>query len=305
MGFSPSLPRTLCVLLPLLAAVPAGAQDAEAEWRLFNDILNTINSVSEETARDAQAACLEHGKRLAGMANVSPLQRVSLEAEVENCLSYAMHRGNFSDDTGDQCSHHLAYVSKLAEATGLAVGDSRMTNDAWSMVSERLERQISIAPDMGCTADYSGFLPALSVAKEQAAKSPPPEPFPLVREVEGMKYAVTANNAREMKASCEAVLQKAASVQGMSEAERAFSEAKAEDCIAATMVHGEFSDASGNVCDHHFRFAQKLSASIAAAPGDPAFAERILPYALGELETAKRQGPGMGCTQDYAGLEPK
>lgn len=289
----------------MFSLAPTHAQIPEEEWRLFNDILNSINSVDEDTARQAHAECVGHSKRLAQMPNVSAIQRLSLEAEIENCISYAMHRGEFSDDTGDQCSHHYTYAGKMAEVIKLGVNEPLMTAETWANLAERLKRQIDIGPDMGCASDYSAFLPALNIAEEQAAKPPPPPQFPLVVEVEGFKYAIKAETAREQQKGCVAVLQKAGAQTTMPMAEKLYSEAKAEDCIATAKVIGNYSDELGTVCDHHFRFAQKLAASIAAAPSDPAFTERILPFAIGELETAMRQGPDMGCTQDYKGLKVK
>jgi hypothetical protein len=289
--------------LALAIAPPANAQSTEADRQFLNEIFQTATSADENTARGVHGKCVAYLDRVAKMTNVSPVQRLHFEAEIDFCIYYAMHRGNFSDAAGDQCSYHYSYATKLARVIREGRGEPGFTADLMMVLGERLQRETSMGPAAGCTSDYSVFEPAIAVAKEEAAKPPPESPYKLWDDISAAAMSVTAENAREIHKTCLALSAKIGEKPGLSAAERLFYEGLIEDCLARASVVGNFSDENGDACAHHFRFAQKYAEGAAAAKDDPRYEERIAPVMRGELEIAKRQGPGMGCKQDYTSLK--
>lgn len=96
----------------LLPQTAARTQPA-AGHELLVEIVEAINSVSEKTAREAHAKCIGISKKLADHKDIADIQRLYFEGMISSCISYAMNNGQYSDDTGDQCSHQFDYASKL------------------------------------------------------------------------------------------------------------------------------------------------------------------------------------------------
>jgi hypothetical protein len=285
------------------AALPLRAQPTEADARFLQDIWAVIGFVSKETAREAHGKCVALSERLKAMTGVDSVQRLYFEAEIENCISYAMNNGDFSDATGDQCTYHFSYATKLAKVIEDGRGKPGFTSDLMYALGDRLRTATSIGPGTGCRSDYSVFQPAIAMAFEEAAKPPSESPYKLSDDLSAMARTVTPETAREIQKAC---LDKAADIDAVPDrppAERLFYEGLIEDCVARAMVTGNYSDESGDVCTHHFRFAQKYAEGAKAAKGDPRVEERFALIMKGELEIAKRQGPQMGCKQDYSALQ--
>ena len=136
--------RNLCVVsacLSLLVAPvwPAGAQTSEADWAFLLEINEVTNSIDKETARQARAQCATLGKRLESMEIASSLQRLYFEAEIDHCVFYAMNNGEFSDETGDQCSYHYSYATKLAKVVVEGRGQPGFTPELMDNFRSRLE----------------------------------------------------------------------------------------------------------------------------------------------------------------------
>ncbi|MFN0193855.1 MAG: hypothetical protein ACKVP5_18090 [Aestuariivirga sp.] len=289
--------------ITVCAVLPARAQSTEADFRFLHEITEVINFVRPETAREAHAKCLALSKRLKGMTGVSAVQRLYFEAEIENCMSYAMNNGDFSDETGDQCSHHYAFATKLAQVIKDGRGPQGIDPYLMGEFANRLKTATSMGPATGCTSDYSILAPAIAMAEEEAKRPPPDPPFKLWEDISAAARAITPDNAREIHKACLDFSAQIAAKPDLPAAERLLYEGSVEDCVARAMATGNYSDETGNVCDHHFRFAQKYAEGAAAGKNDPRFTEMIVPVMKGELEIAKRQGPQMGCKQDYASLK--
>jgi hypothetical protein len=299
---------TTIVFAALLTVAPPGVawpQSQEENWRFLQEILEAANGVSQDTARESYAACTGLSKRLAGMTGMEPAQRLYFEAEIESCLFYAMNNGNFSDATGDACSHLLTYATRLSEV--IVQGKDQPGDKAEMMqtLGERLESAMRMGADLECTGDFASFGQAVEVAKQAAAAPPPPPPLAFLENIMNAQSGLQPETAEQVQQACLALRDKIPGLVGVSTAEKLFYESQIENCVSIAKQTGGHTDALGDVCDHHFRMATKLAETVAAAKGDPTAADMLLPLAQAELETAQRQGPGMGCTQDYKSLTDK
>lgn len=279
----------------------AMAQIREEDWRFLQEILEASNAVSPETARQGYDKCKDLGAKLSGMSGVDPIQRLYFEAEISHCIFYAMNNGGFSDETGDQCTYHLQSTSKFAEVVMQASGKPGYQGEMIGEIGHRIENAVSMGPSFGCKNDYEVFRPAIAEAQRIAALPPPPDPMSFVEEIFAAQSELQPETARDVQKKCEALGDKI--VEGISPAQRLFFEAEIENCVAMAKSVGSYSDDTGNACDSHFRFASKLAEGLAASQNDVSAQMVLVPIMQGELEVAKRQGPELGCKQDYGALK--
>jgi hypothetical protein len=288
--------------LALVMAASVNAQSSEAGRLLLHDIVQTATSADAGNAREVHGKCLAFKERVASLPGIAPAERLLFEGEIDFCISYAMHRGQFSDATGDECSYHYSFAQKFAQAITQGRGQPGFTPELMQALGDRLVSATSMGPATGCQADYHVFEQAIALAKEEAAKPPPESPYKLWDDLSGAARAINADNARDIHKYCLSLSAQIAAKPALPAAERLFYEGLVEDCIARAMVAGNYSDDTGDGCVHHFRFAQKYAEGFAEAKADPKTPEMIREIMRGELEIAKRQGPGMGCRQDYGSL---
>ena len=141
--FAAGLPASVC-----------GAQDSD--FALFSQINDAINNVSQETARESHAECLEIGKKVAARGGMSPLMRLYFESQVESCIAYAMNNGDYTDESGDQCSHQYAHASKLAQLIEQA-GSHEVYASQLPEYRGMLESAVRLGEGMKCTQDFGAF----------------------------------------------------------------------------------------------------------------------------------------------------
>lgn len=280
----------------------AHAQASEEDMQFMNEIVEASNGINEETAREAHGRCVELSKRLAQRQNVEPLQRLYFETEIESCIFLAMNNGRFSDASGDACSHHLTYASKLSQVITQGIERRMFASEFVQNLGSRMENAIDWAPQFGCKGDYSGFKPAAEQAKTVAALPTPEPDFALWQQIIDARSAITAETARASQQVCEAFAANIAEKPNRPAAEKAFLEGQIESCIAAAMEHGQNSDETGNVCLHHYNYASKLSEAVSLAPRDPLYAAAMGPIISDELKMVVEQAPEMGCKQNYKSL---
>jgi len=293
------------LLVVLLGITPdAVAQGTEEDWQILNRIFEASNSVRPETAREAQAQCAAIGKEIAARTDMLEVQRLALQAEVESCISYAMNNGQYEDETGDQCSHHLAFARLLTDAILEALKMEGIFPEQFADARDRLQRASEVGPQMGCNGDYASLLASLPTAEEIAAAQNMGRPnSELQGRFEELKYSISAEGSEQWLPQCRA-LGEEVERRGPSlhEVERWYFSALVEDCVARTMAMSGFSDETGDACAHHHLFAQNLSLALVLNKETPFFEDTFRQFMTAELETAMQQGPGMGCTEDYAGL---
>jgi hypothetical protein len=281
----------------------AKGQVSEEVWRLLLEIVEVSNSTSPETAREALAQCKMLGEKLAGMTEIDTIQRLYLEGEVAHCAFYAMHKGEFADENGDQCSHHLESTAKFAEVIKQAAGKPGYQGDMMREVGDRLESGIRMGPTLGCTGDYEAFRPALAEAQRLAALPPPPDPMAFLDEVSAAQSDLKPDTARDVQKNCEALSVKIPEL--ATPAQRLYFEAAIENCVAVAKSVGSYADETGDLCASHFRYASKLAEGLVASRDDMSAQMVLVPMMEGQLEVAKRQGPDMGCKQDYGALKSR
>jgi hypothetical protein len=260
--------------------------------------------VRPETAREAQALCVEIGKDVTARTEMHPVQRLTLQAEIERCISHAMENGRYSDETGDHCSHHLAYIRLQVEAIIAAQGIEGVEAEQFADARMRLDETSRRGPQMGCTGDYAELLASLPATDAIASELRPGLPDrELMGRFEELRYGITAEGPEQWLVLCRALADEVEQ-RGSTfhDVERWYFLAQVEDCIARTMAMSGFSDESGNACAHHHAFAENLSVALRLNKDTPFFDDEFRQYMAGELTVAMRQGPGMGCTEDYAGL---
>ena len=163
--FHPFKTAALTACLAAAAAGSAAAQSGDAGFQLLNQIFEASNSVESdepETAREAYKTCSDLGKELAAVESLEAGVRYYLEAEVEGCLSYAMYHGEFSDETGDKCSHHFAHAEKLAAAILAAQNKKGLQQEQLTNLRESLQRAGEVGPQhYGCAGDYAKLIQSL------------------------------------------------------------------------------------------------------------------------------------------------
>lgn len=146
-------------------STPAVAQGGAADLEFLNRIFEASNAVSSgepETARAAYQTCTELGKELSARTDMEAGVRYYFEAEIEGCLSYAMSHGEFSDATGDKCSHHMAYAEKLTAAILAAQNQKGVRQEQFTNLRDSLQRASEVGPQhYGCAGNYAKLLQSL------------------------------------------------------------------------------------------------------------------------------------------------
>ncbi len=299
-----SIAAVLLALTAGLLVSPAAAQGSDEDWQLLNRIFDASNSVSPTTAREAQAKCVAIGREIDARPDMIEMQRLTLQAEVESCIAYAMNNGQYSDETGDQCSHHMAFARLLTASIQAAQGVEGVSKEQFEEARYRLQGAVQRGPQMGCSGDYAALLASLPAEDAIASNERPGLPDQeLMGKFEQLKYGIIADGPEQWLTLCR-TLRAEVDQRGPSfhEVERLYFVAQAEDCVARTMALSGFIDETGTACTHHHAFAQNLSQALRADKDTPFFEDGFRQFMENELITAMRQGPGMGCTEDYAGL---
>lgn len=150
----------LCAVLAialgmLLPQTPARAQ-SEDGYDLLVEIIEAINSVSVETAREAHAKCLGISKKLADRKDIADIQRLYFEAMISSCISYAMNNGQYSDATGDQCSHQFAYATKLNQVVKMGEAKPEFAAQLPN-IKDTLDGAIRSGQSVDCEQDFEAL----------------------------------------------------------------------------------------------------------------------------------------------------
>ena len=292
------------LVFAVVLAHPSYSQEGfgeEAQGQLLGRILKAADSINTVDPRKVNADCVALGRELEAIAGVEDLGRLYLEAEIERCKFYAKDEGKFSDDSGDACTHHYAFASKFSQIIKGGVGKPHFAGSLMQTLGERLQQATENGPKAGCKQDYGAFSEAIGIAVANSDPPPPPAYRALLGAIGNVKYELTPENAKTIQRKCFSFVSDIATTV-LTPMERHYAEALVQDCAARAKSTGQYSDELGDVCAHHFNFAVKLAEGIAAGRAEPPHPDRLQDIMQGELETAKRQGPGMGCKQDYSSL---
>lgn len=162
------LVRTFLILAALvLCGWPAQAEVPEAAKNVYVQLFEVMRNGKAETARSDASRCAAIGENLRSVQGLVESTRLDLEALVERCIFLAMNYGEFSDKTGDQCSHHLAYVKKLAAALESLMKEPDHGGQDLKSRAGELEQSAHNGELIGCKNDYKGFADIVAAAKAQ------------------------------------------------------------------------------------------------------------------------------------------
>jgi hypothetical protein len=305
LGFRLADKATALVLAFMIAAstfaTEAVAQATEEDWQLLVRLVEASNSVSAETAREAHKECVAIGKEIAARKDMDPTQRLYFESEVESCIAYAMNNGQFSDETGDECSHHFRFAQLLRDSIQSAQNKPGLVQEQFDVMRDRLQRASELGPDMGCKGDYEGLIASLPATDAIAAGGAFQPNEELLRRFANVTNDATGDAAG--LASCRQLDDEVYQNSNLHTVEHTYFEALFQDCLARAMIRGAAADEVGDACVHHHLFATHLATTLMIDKEAPFFDEHYRLAVGYELETAMRQGPEMGCTQDYAALK--
>lgn len=298
------LNRLTVVVLALILAggvAPVLAQSPD-DWQLLNRIFETANSINEDTARGAYDQCIDLGKEVAAR-ELPPEQKLYFEAEIESCIAYAMNNGQFDDAAGDHCAHHFRFASLLAESIAAAQGPGRVAPEQMAAMTDRLQRATELGPQLGCTGDYTALLTSAAPSADAIAANEPGLPDrDLMNAIFNTTRAAKADQPVESIRACREHEATVAKSTALGDVERSYLEAIVENCVATAMARAEVADDTGDACVHHFAYAEKLAMALLFDMELKFFAADYREVAKEELAVAMRQGPEMGCPQDYAAL---
>ena len=119
--------------------------------------------------------------------------------------------------------------------------------------------------------------------------------------VDGAIHRAAGHDA--LQAACRALGTEVLQNARLHAVEYTYFDAMTEDCIASAMVHGGKPDEVGDACVHHHLYAMHLSVTLMMDKEMQYLDQDFQKHVGYALETAMRQGPEMGCTQDYAVLK--
>ncbi len=146
----------LAIALGLLLPQTAARTQSSDGHDVLLEIVETINSVSVETAREAHAKCLGISKKLADRKDIAEIRRFYYEAMISKCISYAMNNGQYSDSTGDQCSHEFDYATKLNQVVKMGEGKPEFAG-AMPGFKSNLDAAIISAQSVDCPQDFEAL----------------------------------------------------------------------------------------------------------------------------------------------------
>jgi hypothetical protein len=146
----------IAIALGMLLTQTAARAQSEGGYDLLVETVEAINSVSVETAREAHAKCLGISKKLVDRKDIADIRRLYYEAMISKCISYAMNNGQYSDSTGDQCSHEFDYASKLNQVVKMGEGKPEFAG-AMPGFKSNLEGAIISAQSVECPQDFEAL----------------------------------------------------------------------------------------------------------------------------------------------------
>ena len=92
-------------------------------------------------------------KKLTDRKDIADIQRLYFEGMVSSCISYAMSNGQYSDATGDQCSHQFDYASKWNQVVKLGEGKSEFAAQLPN-IKDTLDGAIRSGQSVDCPQDF-------------------------------------------------------------------------------------------------------------------------------------------------------
>ena len=289
--------------LPLIFAPPSVAQESPESQAFMMEMIAITNDMSEETARDAAKKCLGMGEKLKGMTGLIDAQRLYFESEVERCLFYAKNNGNFSDELGDQCTHHIAYTNKLVKVIEASLKVPGTEGEYMANFAQQLESAMRMGKDLQCKADYDSFAGMAEAATAAGQKQPKEPDFAFMDEIVNTASSITQETAKADLKKCNALTAKLADKKELFPFETHFYPALIEGCLATAMEKGAPADSGGDACAHLYRRSELTVKALAEGKRAPGPFDPFLDMLREDLKGTVTQAQGLGCKQDFASLK--
>lgn len=146
-------------------ASPLHAKDSSPADTFLDETFATMRSLTDSNARDVESQCRAQDATLSSLQGVSEPMRLYLGSVIERCIYIAMNSGGFKDDSGDQCSHHMARAKKLAGAIEGWLKQPEEHAPTISDLGNNLEKHDHNGELIGCKGDYTVFEATIKAAK--------------------------------------------------------------------------------------------------------------------------------------------
>ena len=114
-------------------------------------------TITPETAREAHKNCEGLAAGITEKAGRPAAEKLFLEGQAESCIAEAMASGAYSDASGDSCSHHFSYATKVAEALRLARDEPLYAQQMEPILAEELRVAKEQGEIKGCKQDYGSL----------------------------------------------------------------------------------------------------------------------------------------------------
>lgn len=287
------------------ASLVLGVHSAQAELpqillAFHNKITAIGGGTTSANAKDNIAKCKALSEDFKAVADLTPDQLSYAAAQVENCIAIVMQTAQLTDGSGDGCSHHLAYVSKIADLAEAVVKEKGQNADFVAEIISQLEHAGEKAQLIGCKADYTSFAPRLAAVK---AAAPDTTDLSFMKEILAATVAITPENAKSAAEKCNGFGERLVAMQDLSDVEGNYYVALIEQCSAVATEKGKFTDEQGgDVCSHTYSFAQSLHEAIEVAKNRPGVFQNMLPDMQASLGKAVSHSAELKCSQDLSGL---
>ena len=163
-----SLPFLAVAALLFTPASPLHAEDRSPADAFLDKAFKTMASLNDSNARDVVSQCRAQDATLPSLQGVTEPMRLYLGSIMERCIYVAMNSGAFKDDSGDQCTHHMARAKKLAGAIEGWLKQPEANTPTLRELGNQLENHDHNGELIGCKGDYTVFEATIKAA--QAAK---------------------------------------------------------------------------------------------------------------------------------------
>jgi uncharacterized surface protein with fasciclin (FAS1) repeats len=289
------------VIAVALGSVPARAGLPEVLLAFHQKLIAIGDAATNGNAAESIKQCQAFSDEIKNTEGVTPLEVSYVETQVEACIALVMHEGQYTDGTGDACSHYYAYAKMVASLAETLTAEPAASADFKSEVILQLEHAGDKSKLLDCTDDYTVFAPAIAAAKQAAAGT---TDLSFMNEILAATAAITPENAKESVATCNGFGQKMVETQGLSDVENNYYPAIIEACLAVATEKGNFTDEyGGDACSHLYGYAESLHAAIEVARNRPGAFQDMVPDMQANLEKAVAHAAELTCPQDLSDVK--
>ena len=295
--------RASCLVFALCLNPLPALPEATSIWDFKQEIDDIVAAKGAKNPQEAYANCKTLEAKLSKRANGIAVQRLYGEAMMAKCILFALDDGKFSDETGDVCTHHFIYASKLADIIRQSGSLGPEYSEAISDVGLELKRALALVKHDGCKGDYAALENVQPVQPKASAK-PEQEGFswPFLDEISKAARTGTGTSPQDRYKQCTALGQRLAARSDISDLQRLLGGALISGCLSWAMKDGGFSDATGTACSHGFDYAKNITKFFGMAKNHPSYDADMLSLLQLDFGNVIEATKTMGCSDDFEGL---